>query len=162
MFAVAVSVSEGVRAAIAAAQLTPEFTVERNYADWDLDLTKLDGFELKDTEKLRVDVVTHTTEQSVELASRGEISFRIPIDIAVRRRFGVDKQNQTTGRIEVEEIDKLVLLVEEIYLLLVRSEIEDAEWQELNILACPVRQHLREWRQFTGIVRVVFEASRNV
>lgn len=168
MDAVQVAVAKAVVARLAAAQLSQRFTVERSYADWDMKLEAMDLLVLRECDKLRVDAVAHTTQQAAKLSARGKIQYTVPIDIAIRRKFGADKQNEDTGRIEIEEIDGLVLLVQQIHLLFTKERLaldgfNFAVWDEegggTNIVVNPDQKHLREHRQFTGIVRVFFRAD---
>lgn len=157
--AVSVSVAKGVLAMLAAATLSKTISPERSYADWEMLL------ELAEEDGLRVDVVAVTTEQKTDLSSRGSSQFLIPIDIAVRRKFGVDRQDDDTGRIEIAEIDALCLLVQEIHELFTPLRLVDftaGVWQENRILVCPIKEHLRLNRQFTGIVRVTFRVDKDV
>ncbi len=139
------------------------FTLERSYADWDLDLSSMDDLATPDAEKLRVDVVAHTTEQKTELSTRGTMRFLIPIDVAIRKKFGQSDQNTTTGRINISEIDSLMQFTEEMLLLLVKERTNDAldaVWEdEPKIIAAPVNEHLREMHQFTSIIRTTFRAD---
>lgn len=163
--AVSVSVAKAIVAELQTAKLSRTISPERSYAEWDLELKEIDKLELKDADKLRVDVVSHSTEQVVEQISRGMLEYRIPVDVAVRRKFGADKTNDDTGRIEIEEVDKLLYLVEEIHALFANREEEfngGAKWNDTAILAAPVIEHLRDMRQFTGIIRLTFIAYREV
>lgn len=165
--AVQVAVAKAVTAMIAANDFGVPFTAERSYADWELKLDAMDLLELQqDIDKLRVDVVAHTTQQRTELTSRGIVKYIVPVDIAVRRKFGTDKQNDETGRIKIEEIDQLVKLVEDIHLLFTPqrlTEFDYAVWDGedggTSIVVNPDQKLLREKRQFTGIVRIFFRAD---
>jgi len=164
--AIAVSIAKVVESAISSSSLSQkDFTLQRSYAEWDLDLSKMDALEVGESEKLHVDVVSHTTEQEVELSSRTTMQYMIPIDIAVRKRFGSAHQEQGTGRIAITDIDALILLVQELHVVLTKLRTNGqvkAVWQSSQILAAPVREHLREMRQFTGIIRVIFRADVNI
>lgn len=149
--AVSVGVAKAVTAALAAATLSQEFTPERSYADWDL--------ELSDSDCLHVDVATVINKQACFLLARGKKRFRIPVDIAVRKRFGTDKQDDDTGRVLVEQIDALCLLVEEIHSLFLKGDLngfDSAQWEQTEIIASPATPLLAKLRQFVGIVRVTF------
>jgi len=164
--AVAVRVAEAVKARIEAGadSLTErDYTVRRSYLEYDLDLNGLESAALADSEKLLIDVVAHSTLQESELTARNVVKFIVPVDIAVRRKFGDADHDRSTGRIKVEEIDRYVLLVEELHLMLtsarlVAVDFPYAVWDNdkggTRIVVNPDRDHLRELRQFTGIVRV--------
>lgn len=156
MTAVSVGVAQAVTDMLAAATLSQGFTPERSYADWDL--------ELEDS-RLHVDVAAVINKQECFQLTRGKKRFTIPIDVAVRRRFKTDKQDDETGRIEIEEIDALVLLVEEIHGLLWKVSLDgfsSAVWEKLEIPACPALPHLKTMKQFIGIVRVTFVVDKDL
>lgn len=165
--AVQVAVGKAVTNHLLAADLSQLATIERSYADWELKLETMDLLELQqDIDKLRIDVVVHTTLQELSMVSRGAVRYVVPVDIAVRRKFGADKADDATGRVRIEEVDKLVKLVQEINLLFSQqrlAEFQYAVWDGekggTSILACPQQSHLREKRQFTGLVRVFFRAD---
>lgn len=169
--AVSVMVAEAVKERIIAGadSLTEtEYTVRRSYLEWDLDLKGLEKSELSDGEMLTIDVVAHTTDQETELSSRDTNRFTVPIDIAVRRKFGENEKDKTTGRIKIKEIDRYVLLIQELHLMFTAKRLVqvdfpysvwDGEKGGTRILANPDRDHLRELKQFTGIVRVFLRAD---
>ena len=161
--AVSVTVAKAVVDTIVNSTLSqPDPVVLRSYAEWDLDLAKMDGLEVAESDKLRIDVVSHTTEQTTELSSRTSRQYLIPIDVAVRKRFGANLQDEVNNRINVEEIDELILLTQELQELFTKLRTADtlnAVWQSTTIVSAPVREHLRELRQFTGIVRIIFRAD---
>lgn len=173
MDAVQVEVADAVVAAIQASEFKNDFTPERSYADWELKLEEMDLLVLRDIDKLHVDVVSHTTEQQQDVSARGQVRYLAPVDIAVRRKFGHDKQVEDTGRIKLKEIDALILLVQKIAQLFTFASLElpsyaGAVWDNDNggtqILFNPDTKMLREKRQFTGLVRVFFriDVNRNV
>jgi hypothetical protein len=152
-----VTVAKAVTAELAAASLSQEFEPERSYADWDLPL--------EDSDRLHVDVVIVTTEQKSKLDTRSGLNYLVPIDIAIRKRFSQGQQDDDTGRVNIDDIDALMLLTDEIHRLFIPRRLTtfaEAVWQETKILVAPERKHLRELRQFTGIVRVTFDASGNL
>ena len=120
---------------------------------------------LRDEDKLRVDVVGHMTEQTAELAARGgKVGLVNPVDIAVRKKFGPDKQCDDTGDVAIAAIDELILLVQQLYLMFMPIRLTDfphSVWDGENggtkILVAPDRRHLRDLRQFTGLIRVYFK-----
>lgn len=169
--AVSVAIAEEVRKRIRSANTLSErdFTVTRSYLEWDLELKGLENAGLQEVDKLLIDVVAHTTEQQVELSARDVLRYTVPIDIAIRRKFGEDKKDQETGRIKVEEIDKLVLLTEEVHGLFIPARLTEFPYHVWDndkggtqIVVNPHREHLRELRQFTSIVRTFLRADRNL
>lgn len=160
--AVAVSVAKAVTAMLADASLSQEITPERSYADWAQPLEKE---QVSDTDRLYVDVVQQATGLQAELDDRGSNEYTTFIDIAIRKRFGPSKQSSVDGRVLVAEVDAMMLLVQEVYELFMPerlTDFEDAVWdpeQGTRILVAPLKKHLYEHKQFTGIVRIGFIAS---
>lgn len=137
--------------------------VDRNYGLWELDL-KEGQFEVEDATRKHIDVVSHRTEVESELSSQFAMKFEVPIDFAVRQKLGQAEQDIATGRINVEDVDRLMGDVQRLQLLFVQQDdkrlpgFPEVSWQSVKVVAAP-HQHLRELRQFTGIVRVVFRAD---
>lgn len=160
--AVSVSVAKAVTAMLADASLSQTFTPERSYADWAQPIEK-DG--VSDTNILYVDVVPQATGMQAELDDRGSNEHTTYIDIAIRKRFGPEKHDDDTGRVLIAEVDAMMLLVQEVYELFMPERLEDFEdavWnpeQGTRILVAPLKKHLYEFKQFTGIVRVGFLTS---
>jgi hypothetical protein len=160
--AVEVTVAKAVVSELAAATLSQKITPVRSWADW------VQPLEVDDTCKentLYVDVVPVATAQEIEASSRSTIAYTCPVDVAVRMKFGADRQDQDTGRIAIEEVDALMLLVQEIHERFTLTRMQDfdaAAWQGTKRLVAPHKPHLRDIRQFTGIVRVSFRVDRKV
>jgi hypothetical protein len=158
MAAVVVEVAQAVQAMITAATLSQtEYTLERSYADWEL--------ELKKATPLRVDLVTVINKQRIELDTRNSYSYTIPVDIAVRQRFTDDKWQDDNGRAVVSEVDALMLFTQEIYELFMPNRLTtytDAVWNSTEILVAPHTEHLRQNKQFTAVIRLVFGVNRTM
>lgn len=159
---VEVSVAKGVVAQLAAATLSRKIDPVRSWADW------VQPLETDDTCKedvLYVDVVPVATALEVEPGARGKIKYTCPIDIAVRRKFGPEWQDNETLRINVREIDAMMFLVQEIheaFTLARMTSFEAGTWVGTKRLVAPLKAHLRDKRQFTGIVRVTFRVDRDL
>lgn len=152
-----VTITEAVKVAIEAATLSQTFTVERSYADWDL--------ELATNNDLRVDVVAVSTKQVATIIARAPvISCIVPVDVAVRKRFGTEAQNED-GRIPNSLIDPLVYLVQELHELFALAKLagDIGKWAEdPRILVNPNPRDLRQNKQFTAILRLTFKSERNL
>lgn len=140
-----------------AANFVRSFVPERSYADWDL--------ALEDADKLHVDVVLVTTEIQTNPISRhandvgGDVEYIVPIDVGIRQRFGQSEEEPSSGRISVAEIDQLVLLETQIFEYLYQEELTTytaASWEDTRIVVACSREHLRQNRQFTGIIRTTY------
>lgn len=132
---------------------------ERSYADWSEELKGADA------ETVRVDVVPVNHDLS-ELISRGSARYEIRCDIGIRKRFASVDQ-ETTGRIKIAEIDKLVLLVEDVFEHLCKLQLSgmssyNCNWLETRIVQTFSRKMLRENRQFMGIMRTVYRIVKAV
>jgi hypothetical protein len=147
------------KAVLAALQAAPDGTFleklqpERSYADWEEPLT--------DSGVLKVDVVAVSVLPS-ELATRGSIIYAPGVDIVVRKKFDESAHRESDGRIKLEEIDALVLLVQQIDAFFTAKHLsgaDDGAWEKSNILAAYKPSHLRLHHQFTGIVRITFETE---
>ena len=163
--AVAVSIAKAVVIRIRGTKFEQKFAVERSYADWDLKLENLDDLEMKESYKLRVDVVSHSTAQAVEHSARGKLKFTVPIDIAVRKKFGPEDQDSDTGRINVTAVDELMELTQRIYVLFAHQQLNgfpEGTQEETSIEVAPFREHLRVLRQFTSIVRVTLLTHKSI
>lgn len=154
----AVKVAKEVYNVLNGAKLSQEFNLERGYAAWDL---KLDG---DHDQPLRIDVAIVTTRQEPELANRGgDINYTVPIDVCIRKKFGPEDQDDDTGRIANEKIDPLMYFVQEVHKLFVMRRLANdlnIAWKENPTLTvAPQIKLLREHRQFTALIRLVFVAT---
>lgn len=128
-----------------------EFVARRSYANW------RDKLEEQDT--LHVDVVPVNKFDPV-LHDRSEIMSLLSVDIVVRKRFG-SSEVESDGNIATAEVDALVQLTTDIgehYVADRVPDVDDAVWRETKVMAAYVPSHLRELRQYTGHVRITFEA----
>lgn len=160
MAAVLIEVAEGVTNELRDAVDDDEFeglqfVPERSYAEWDDELPDLDC--------LHVDVVPVTYDET-DLDARESVGYVVSVDVVIRKKFG-QKHRTQNGKIDLEEIDRLVLLVEEIYELFSKARLTDydeAIWKETRILSSYSRKHLREMSMFLGIVRISFDVSERL
>lgn len=151
--AVVVAIAKGVTAELAGATLSQSFVPVRSYGDWAKPLEDA----LPESGTLTVDVVPSKTGVEVALQNNNELRYLVPVDIAIRRRFGKDKH--VDGRVAIEEIDALMLLVQEVHELFTPNQLnepEAASWRSTKVVVAPHPVHLRDHRQFTGIVRVTY------
>jgi hypothetical protein len=131
------------------------FKAERSYADWDL--------KLEDAGELHVDVVP-TGIPSAVLNSRGNAGYDVTINIGLRKRFGQEESEQHTGRIDLAELDRMVQLLEQIHELLCGQDkrvlASDVAWQASTITDAYVAEHLRQNRQYTGLILATYRVKR--
>lgn len=145
------AVSQAMTDAINAASLGIDVKAERSYADWDDTLQEMD--------ELHIDVVP-VMHSDCELETRGEVKYTTLVDIGVRKRFS--PETQVNGKLPQEDLDSLVKLTEKLHELFVMSRIDaySAAWSSTDSRTSYVRKHLRELRQFTGIVRVGWRVNK--
>ena len=145
---------------------------QRSYADWDLPLEEVPPPNLG---RLLCDVVPAGASVKTELEDRGAIKYKVPVDIVLRLKFGPN----IAGRLDVAAVDPYVELVEQIHAyfcgermalavpddgltpLTTEEEQQSMSWESTDILAAYRKDHLRQYRQFTGIVRVTFSFTKD-
>lgn len=162
MAAVLVEIAEAVKSELATAFAASTFGAsysaivpKRSYADWD--------DELKDIGAIKVDVVPVAYDES-SLNTHKSIGYVTSVDIGIRKRFGTGNQ-QSTGELVLSDVDALVLLVENVSEFFTPRRLtayEYASWRETRIRAIYVREHLRQCRQFTGVIRVSFDSTKDL
>lgn len=149
-------VATGVTSALVGGTFSQTFTAVRSYADWELPLDDAAA------DTLRVDVVPVNNPET-ELQSRGQVNYKAAADIVVRKKLNVPEQDPSTGRITIGQIDALVALVLEIHQFFLAARLasyDSAVWDKTEIRAAYIPKHLRQHRQYTGIVRVTFDVAR--
>lgn len=120
---------------------------------------------LEDADQLHVDVVAAGLTCVPD--ERASLQYDVGIDIAVRYRFGTVEQD-SDGSIAVDEIKPYVDLLEEIGELLADPDNRrlvdkiDAVWTGNEIRAPWVPDHLRQNRQYTGIIRATYLVDKDV
>jgi hypothetical protein len=134
------------------------FESARSYGAWDERLASFD--------KLQVDVVPVTVpvQEDQGLATRDSVKFDYSFDVIVRKRFGANDQG-VTGSIPNSKIDPLVRLTEQIVTFVPMQFLDgydEAIWQSTKLRFVAYRKHLREWHQYTGLVRVAYAVMRDV
>lgn len=151
--AVLVDAAEAVKTAIEGHNFGLPFSIERNYAEFDVELEALTD--------LRIDVcaVKHV---SAGMETRGAIAYETETDICVRRKFG-STDSDPDQQISKEAIDLLVKFTEEIHEFLVAETLgTGARWSDAKLLMCPNKRHLRLNRQFTSLIRVTHLTSKDI
>jgi len=153
--AILVSTADAVLSVLSDNKFSQEFEPVRSYADWELPL--------EDPDELHVDVVP-VGSPDMELETRGSISYTPQVDIVIRKRMAAGQQ-EPDGTLILPDVDDLVFLVQEIaeYFVVDRfGDLESIAWQRTQILAAYKPSHLRQHRQFTGIIRLTFSAQNDL
>lgn len=152
--AVLVRIAEGIKNEIAGESFGGmKLKPIRSYADWDE--------QLKEETKLRIDVVP-VIHRTTELMDRGSVLYVCDVQIGIRSND--PNLMASDGHASLARIDRLVLLVEQINEFFIAAgngrklaNITDAAWRETAIRQTYVRNHLREWSQFTSIIQVTYQ-----
>jgi hypothetical protein len=100
----------------------------------------------------------------MELETRGSIGYAPQVDIVIRKRMAAGQQ-EADGTLILPDVDDLVFLVQEIaeYFVVDRfGDLESIAWQRTQILAAFKPSHLRQHRQFTGVIRLTFSAQNDL
>jgi hypothetical protein len=142
------TLADDLTAELATGSFTTSFAPERSYADDEMQLTEAGD--------LRVDVVV-VGHDDVELADRAHLALTLGIDIGIRRKFTTQEQD-ADGRVPNATIDPFVLLVEELLVFVAKKRLSSSVWRDSKVRSTIVREHLRDWRQFTGIIRIRFNS----
>lgn len=145
------TVGDEVKDAIEGHEFGLPFTIERNYAEFSI--------ELEDVTPLKIDVCAFR-HASAEMETRGAIEYETETDICIRKKFP-PSANDPDQRIAQEEIDRLVEFTEDIHEFLVAEALGDARWSDAKLLWCPNKKHLRG-RQFTSLIRVTHLTSKAI
>ncbi len=144
-----VKVADAVAEEIRHQSFTLKPTVRRRY---------LRAIALSDLGTLYVDVQPGV--MTTKAVSREAIEYTCRVDVLIRKRFTTEEENDVTGEIETEEIDRLLLLLEEIHDFFHMRALEaypDAVWEAIEFRPGYVPAHLHTMRQFTGIVAATFK-----
>lgn len=151
------SVADAVLAEVAAQSWALEFTSEWSYADWELPLEEVTD--------LRLDVVPWP-ELPVELDDRNSLSNEVSLDLILRQRFGgQDLDQEKAGRVKRDLVTARVAQLLELnrHFTIDRfASFDSAVWTGTRIKTLYFPSHLRTKQQYTGIVRLTFEANEDL
>jgi hypothetical protein len=134
--------------------------IERSYADWE---HPLEEAEIEDNRVL-IDVIAKTTDQKIVLATRSDVRWSIPVRLALRQRFGQDRQADD-GRIAIEYLDVMAWLTQVVAECFTAQRLPEdlvSVWKETKIVVSPITEHLRLTRQWTSVVEVLFEVDKPI
>src|SRR5688572_1316420 len=125
MPAAAVDTAEALKDMLASASLSQACEIDRNWANWNLELNN------QDDGRLRVDVCVVTTHQQVTVIARGgdrpKLAYSVPVDIAIRQKLDVNHSVDDRGKLPNTLVDDLVLFTQEIHEFLVNKRLEEHE-----------------------------------
>lgn len=142
--------SDAVTGVLNTGTYSPKFSAATSFAQWQ------GKHEVAESDGLRVDVVP-VSKLEAELETKKTIAWQPRTDIVVRKKFKESDLSEADGLPKNEVIAELVGLVESIFASLVAKRVgagSAAAWIKEEILAAYMPSHLRERRQFTGVIRV--------
>jgi hypothetical protein len=160
MSSVLLAVADALAADLTAHAFSVPFAATRTYADAEYQLETADS-------AVQCDVVP-ASKLKTELDDRGTVRYLASAFVVFRRKFaGADIEQVGTSeqsRVKAASVDPLVGLVEETSEWLTSqarlTNHPDAVWDSTNIEAAVVHKHLREWSQFTGIIKTTYEVPK--
>jgi hypothetical protein len=139
---------------------TPPLEFERTYADWSI--------ALENASTLRGDVVP-VQDPECELETRGSLIYRPRYDIVLRKKFAPADLESVAGhnerRVKKTAVDPLVNLLIDVNTRLAARLLandQDAVWEVPQIVAVVVHKHLKQWHQYTGIIRLTYAISQDL
>lgn len=148
------AITDATMAALAGGTWSQSFTTEASYADWELPLEGAGAV------ALRCDVVPHP-ELPAELEDRNTLQYAVGIELVLRQRFaGADLE--ADGRVKKSKVAGLIALLLELNRFFAADRfptLPEAVWTETRIKMLYSPRLLRTHHQFTGILRLIFEAN---
>ncbi len=151
------SVAAAVLAEVLGGTWSLPFESDWSYADWELPL--------EEVADLRLDVAP-SPELPVELDNQSSLSSQVGIDLVLRQRFGgQDLDQEIMGRVKRDLVSARVALLLELNAHFTKDRFEQFEaaaWVATRIKTLYVPVHLRTRHQFTGIVRLTFDAHTDL
>jgi sulfite reductase beta subunit-like hemoprotein len=105
---------------------------------------------------------------TAEADSRSSLAYNALIDVAVRYKFAAATQIYATQEIDLTYIEEYVDLLEAIAEHLATpgnralTAKTDATWLRNEMRAPWVPEHIREHRQYTGIVRATYYVAKDL
>jgi hypothetical protein len=162
MSSLLLAVADALAEELSAHGFSRPFTAARTYADAEYQLETADG-------TLQCDVVP-ASELKTELDERGSVRYLASVFVVFRQKFAEADIEQVAAselaRVKAPAVDPLVALVEEVNEFLTGvarlTNYPVAVWSSTNIEAAIVHKHLREWSQFTGIIKTAYEVPKAI
>lgn len=151
-----IQTADAIKDAIAAKAWGVDFALSRSYLDIDADLVELD--------RARVDVVMPEDVDDFVLDTKADEMLTVTYEIAIRKRFDLNQQNNAEGGIRQSEIDALVNLTLAIARHFTADRFADLTgniaWKETSLAQLYIRTALQERHQYVGVVEITFEISQ--
>ena len=118
-----------------------------------------------DEEAIQIDVIVPEEFDDVSLDTRGTIKRVATFDIVIRRKFRQQDNDAASGAIDPDQIKELIELGEKLSKAATfarMTDAADAAWTDSDHNPIYRRDHLRQLRQFTGVVAITFEIESDL
>lgn len=165
-FSCQVDVAKGIQREIELANVQNKFsqpihTVHRQYGELDIQLKLQDGL-------IRVDIVPSNCR--ILHADRESLNYLVTTSIGIRKKYPRTEHLANTGEPDIEDIDKMMILTQEIHDYFAPSQpncygrelnnVPEAAWSEGGTIEAPIVDFLSEKSMFLGIVKVLYSVLR--
>lgn len=117
-----------------------------------------------DEEAIQLDVIVPEEFDDVSLDTRGTIKRVATFDVVIRRKFR-QQDNDAAGAIDTDQLKELIELGEKLSKAATfarMTDAADAAWTDSDHNPIYRRDHLRQLRQFTGVVAITFEIESDL
>lgn len=155
------AVGDALRDEIAGHDFGVEFESERSYGQWDDRLDELER-------RLRIDVVVVTVPvvEDVSQASQEDVEYKLNYDVVIRKLLnGEGDRDPIHNRIANDAVDRLVYVTEQVLEFLAKRPLagyDEASWESMRLRVVGWRKHLKEYGQFTSIIRVTYSVVKTL
>ena len=145
-----------------------------NAIDWSgtdftarLSFASVDDEELTDAddEAVQVDVIVPEEFDDVTLDTKATVVRQATFDVVIRRKFRTQDNDAATGQVDLEQVKELIELGEQLILAATFARMSgatNAAWIAADHNPIYRRDHLRQLRQFTGVVAITFEIESDL
>lgn len=150
-----IQIADALVACLAAWDAGQAFEIDRNYDT---------ETKLEEAGRLQLTIVPVTF--IVDWETDDSLNLDCQLDVGIRWRFEGDAIDAQSGEVRRERIDELVKLEEDLVDYLGRNRrlaaFEPAVLQSITTRAMWISEHLRVFRQFTGIFRLTYGVPWNL
>ncbi len=132
-----------------------------------LSFANVDDEELTDAddEAVQIDVIVPEEFDDVAIDTKATVVRQATFDVVTRRKFRTQDNDAATGKIDLDQVKELIELGEHLSLAATFERMSDAAnaaWINSDHNPIYRRDHLRQLRQFTGVVAITFEIESDL
>ncbi len=132
-----------------------------------LSFANVDDEELTDAddEAVQIDVIVPEEFDDVAIDTKATVVRQATFDVVIRRKFRTQDNDAATGEIDLDQVKELIELGEQLSLAATFERMSDAAnaaWINSDHNPIYRRDHLRQLRQFTGVVAITFEIESDL